>query len=704
MSWTSEFEPPPRRPGDTEDDPDQTASEPVDGDMQDGDLQDGAADESDDEFWTDRPALTAVPEDGPLDPSIFDGLFDDLTPEAEVDADLTPEAEVDGDSEVLPPEAVELGELGELDGADSAADADVDGIDDRTDEPVDLDDAFDDNEAPITPAPPVEPAPRNAAGDTAPSQEPSEQDAATVDEQGDGFDPQQTPFGVEFDNAEADVEDQQPIDPSSTVVSVNGQDIFEPVEAQHPLQQPQVVITPEAAPVAEIPPANITPTDFTPSKTPTADVEPLSRTTANVQQLQSKPPRQWRSFAVAIAIGAGLGIGGAVLLSQLVGRSDTNDGVASPSTTLQSDADQANNPGTGSQVAIGAESDAGQPGLPADLGATGRFELNALRFEPSTLNLTDASRASLDQVAAATAVYPQSAVSIAVRTYSEPTAAENRDLSKSQAQAITDYLTGAGVNTEAIAAVGLGAPPLSAAQPVENFVVVGAGLQSSALKSAIDGLSPFAIGIDPVTNQLRPESIDVLNYLGQAMAADQATSISLAAYSYGRADAVQNQTQAAVAAEAAAAFLVANHQVDPNRIALLTLGQAQYIVSSDTGNHISIRWGDQGRRPVSISEADQTAIAFAPGSVAINADATQALDRLATAAAQSEASFVIDVHTATENSSSANSQLGERQAAAILDYLQQMGIGDDQLRLYSGGNRRQFGGGPASRVVITPVP
>jgi outer membrane protein OmpA-like peptidoglycan-associated protein len=419
---------------------------------------------------------------------------------------------------------------------------------------------------------------------------------------------------------------------------------------------------------------------------------------------------------VATAIGAALGIGGALALSQLVGQSDQNQASA-PAGEAQGDQAADGAAGGDSTGSTGTDSEAdsqtgsltgSQPGgLPgaAELAAAGRFELNGLRFEPGSLTLTEEAQSALEVAATAATERPGSSLAIVVRTYSEQTAAANLDLSRSQAQALTDGLIGLGVAPDAITAIGVGASHLAPEQPVPNFVVVGAGLRSSWLKAAVAELNPFAIGIDPAANRLRPESVGQLDRLGQAMAADPSSSVSLAAYANAGRDGDINRSRAAVAAEAVAAYLVSNHGIEPNRIGLLTPGDALYVVPAEAGNHISLRWGEDGSNPTAPSEAEQLALSFPAGSATIQPAAAEVLDGLALdAESQAGTSFVIQVHTATESSPGANQQLGQRQAAAIADYLTDAGLDQTRVRVYGGGNLRQFEADSESRSVITPLP
>ena len=409
------------------------------------------------------------------------------------------------------------------------------------------------------------------------------------------------------------------------------------------------------------------------------------------------PKRRWPAFAVATAIGAALGIGGAVALSQFISRVETANGTE----TVQQPA--------GASLETTAV-DAGEPAADrttppsiADIMATGELELNTIRFVPGTLDLTDASLMTLSEVAAEASELGPAPLSVVVRSYSELTAAENLALSVAQAAVIVDYLTGLGLPAELVTATGLGAPLLTPSQPVTNFVAINAGLRPSALRITAQGLNPFAIGLDPRTGDLRPESIEPLNVLGRAMAADQDASVSLAAYSHTKADPAGNQALATEAAEAVAAHLIDGFGIDPGRLPSLTPGQAPYVVATATGNHITLRWGAAADEQAAVAAIEPGAITFAPGSARIADDAEPALGRLIEVFAPSERTLVIEVHTATETTAAANLELSGRQAEAIEDHLTAGGIPASRIRVFGGGDLRQFQDGDQDSLVVVTV-
>ncbi len=675
--------------------------EAVDDARDDEAVGDGGLDVDPDDIWTDVSNQPAIPDEGPLDPAVFDGLFADLG--------VAEQPTVD-DLETDDLEADEVEDGGFEDGVFEVQHPEVEVIDVEDEQP--LGDAVD-RFSPFEPAPPTEPTPRDLA-------EPTDSIAGSVFEQVDAgdesvgdsdpnraglqgaFDPAATLFGVD---AEPRQPDRPSPTPSSETVDI-GQSEFEGerfdhgTEVVHPLEQPRIVVESGHAD-----PAVHHHIDEPALIGNAAVAQPQVTGQPDLRYQEAKPERRWPAFAIATLIGAGLGIGGAIILSQLIGSS--GDGNQAATQTTVPAADTGTGTGTGSTDTSVVVDDGGQeqPTGIANLVSEGRLELNTIRFVPGTSNLTEGSLTTLSELAAATAEAPAAPLSVAVRTYSEPTAADNLLLSEQQARAITDYLTGLGMPAGSVLATGLGAPPLSPSQPVQNFVVVNAGLQPSALKTTLQGLSPFAVGLDPTTGRLRPESLEPLDIVGRAMSTDSETPVSLAAYSYDRPDAASNQSQAAVAAEAVAAYLATNYEIDGARLSILTPGQAPYIVSASAGNHIFVQWGRTGTIAAAISAVDQEAIAFGPGSAKLDEPAAAALDQLIEVVGPSDRTVVIDVHTATEANDDANARLAERQAEAIAAHLTAGGLPENRFRIFGGGSLRQFQNGERlSRVVITSVP
>jgi outer membrane protein OmpA-like peptidoglycan-associated protein len=347
---------------------------------------------------------------------------------------------------------------------------------------------------------------------------------------------------------------------------------------------------------------------------------------------------------------------------------------------------------TGSAVAVAAAAE------------TGRLELTSVRFEPDGRTLTSTSSALLDQLAdAVTTRETAEPVTIAVRSYSAPSTGANLDLSRQQAQVLAQELIERGLNAESIRYLGLGAPPLSVTQPIPNFVVPATSLGPSPVAATISRISPFAIGLDPESELLRPESLDPLARLADALTADPDAELGFAAYSFDAGDTTDNQRRASAAAQAAIDHLVAVHGIEPDRLSTVSTSERPFIVGPDVGNHITIRWGEPAR-PLAVIDPDiVAAIRFAPGSSRLDPEAAQAVNEVAAGFAQTEAGLVVEVHTATEPSAAGDSQLSDRQAEVLRQALIDGGVDDDRLRVSGGGALRQFAGDRPSQVVLSAV-
>ncbi len=767
MSWTSEFEPSASH-SDIDDDPHGDADDLV---MEGFSLVNrpdtaDADGEPPEDIRTDVSAPMDVPDEGPLDPSIFDGLFADLATEGDAAKEDPGDHTVDDPDHEPPPDddeghgdpdpADQAEQTEETDPADqaddvenvenvenegeAAADADADRDADHPDEP--------DHADPADRLPGFEPGgPSNGAtslpgedGGAEPEHLPANdrrpaqtvpgdpgQERTEVDLRSPPGDPAGDPTADSMPEG-FDLEMARSLFDTGDVTGRTGPgrsttDATDDAEYQtaghvdNRGDHPQALgLTPttdrngngNAHRAGDGPPGRVE-TKAIVGLDPSSIPEPVPDGGGSTDPALDERPagvgrsstaRRWPAFAVATLIGAGLGIGGALVLSQVINEPDIPGSTEAVQQATVSKALE-----TTPVNASAPAADSAAPAPIAEVMAGGGLELNTIRFVPGTLTLTDGSLATLSEVAAEAAELPPAPLAVAVRSYSEQTAAENLTLSIAQAEVIVDYLTGLGTSAELVTGTGLGAPLLTTAQPVPNFVAVNAGLQPSALRTTVEGLAPFAIGLDPATGGLRPESIEPLNILGRAMASDPDGSVSLAAYAHSGTDQAANRALATAAVDAVADHLVDGLGIDPARLSILTPGQAPYVVATAAGNHISLRWGTTATEQAEVAAIEPTAISFTPGSARIDDDAAQALDRLIEIVSPGERTVVIEVHTATEASAAANLELGRSQAEAIQDHLTDGGLPASRIRAFGSGNLRQFRAGDQdSLVVVTVVP
>ncbi|MGB5757728.1 MAG: OmpA family protein, partial [Acidimicrobiales bacterium] len=87
----------------------------------------------------------------------------------------------------------------------------------------------------------------------------------------------------------------------------------------------------------------------------------------------------------------------------------------------------------------------------------------------------------------------------------------------------------------------------------------------------------------------------------------------------------------------------------------------------------------------------------------IGDDAERALGRLIEVFAPSERTLVVEVHTATESTAAANLELSGRQAEAIEDHLTAGGMPASRIKVFGGGDLRQFRGGDHDSLVVVTV-
>ena len=668
MSWTSEHEPPSPRPDLETDDPLDVGFEAVEP-APDGAAGDGTGSGPGD-----------IPDEGPLDPSVFDGLFADL---------------VDDPTEPAPVIGPAPGPPGPSGGIVAWEDAVA--------RPWPLDHGSGDD------GPPVNghrdearraPVPGHAEDDGGPAL------VSTFD--------LSDPVGsttlpgieteVEPDTSPRSGGDEAGSDPAGLLdhgPAGRTNDIFHGPEAYRPAplddlapppSDPVVQPDPEPQPAA-VPPVR--------TVDPTAGAErvPLLRPVdvAPGPLARSRRP----AFAMATVVGALLGVGGAIVLAQLIEGGDRAADPASPTTELGA-------------VVAPASGDVADPSGPVavagdvtERGRVDRLELGTLRFEPGTEELTADSQGAIDLLHQAIGQKPKQPVAVTVRTYTEATSADDLALSRRQAEALAERLVELGADPDQLEVTGLGRSLLTPAQPVPNFVVASAGLELSNLRTALQAISPFAIGLDSVDARLlRPESLEPLARIAQAMAADPSGgSVTLTAYSFDEPDAEANREAAGRAAEAAASHLTSTYGIDASRLEINVVGEAPFAVTAAVGNHIGLRWGDLAAGSVALGAVPIDEIDFAPGSSALSESGARILDRLLAVVDGTDLAVVIDVHSFDGADSQADFELSQDRASAVAEYLTGAGLTSDRLRTYGRGDRPQFRSeSDRARVIVSLVP
>lgn len=710
MSWTSEHDPPASRPPD------------------DGDSASAGND---------------IPEDGPLDPSVFDGLFDDLADDRPDEVDDNPLDEFlavtltgDLDDDLLPARDTDRTDPDE-DSASGDEARDADGSFATTTDAQRLaDDAVDADVAPLDREPEatsfVEPGLDGAdledSGGPLPPAMPTRDDGEALD----GFDEfddidrlgelADPPHGLadddhldewlSADEAEADLVDQEtrpellPIDPDllgpeefEAVDEFDDVDELDDLDGFDDLQGlddgmgeragaglDRFSPIPEEGPVRASPPIQHDPMPIPEvAAPPPVEEEPIP--TEPSEHRTGRSRRVLLALAAAITVGGGLGVGGAMLLSRIIDRGDN------PPTTAAATGTEEN-----TETAAATED-----AVPSDTpGPATSMQIASLRFDGND-SLDVESSPALELLATAIERNPTEPVVATVRTFTEATAADDLALSRRQAEALTTRLVEFGADPERVAVFGLGRSLLSGAQPVPNFVVPTAGLETSALAEVARAIGPFAIGLDPTTGQLRAESIGALDALAQALAADpDGRQLTLAAYNFDQVDRTANESQARLVGEVAAARLI-EAGVDPTRLTTIVAGDEPFAVPDRVGNHIDLTWGTGAATPLAIGALPIDRVDFAEGSSDLGQEAATTIDQLAAVLIESGATAVIDVHSFDGVEVEERVDLSVARAQTIGQRLLGAGVPANQLRLHGGTSAQFRGEDRICRVVVTAL-
>lgn len=416
---------------------------------------------------------------------------------------------------------------------------------------------------------------------------------------------------------------------------------------------------------------------------PAAEQQPMVEPAAAPKSRRSQ--RVLVALLVAVTAGGGLGIGGAMLLSRVMDRSDS-----APATAAATGAIEDTETAAAAEVAPGAST------VPATA-----LRIASLRFEAGPDGPELVPSPALDQLAAAIERDPAGPVVATIRTFTEVSAAEDLALSRLQAEVLAAELVELGAEPNLVAVTGVGRSLLSGAQPVPNFVVPSAGLDRSDLADVVDRVGPFAIGLDPMTGLLRPESVAALDDLARAMAADpDGRGLTLAAYSFDQENRATNEFQAEAAIAAATNRLTAAG-IDPARLTSIVAGDEPFAVPDPVANHIDLHWGDSAVTPLALSTLAIDQIDFAEGSAELGPQASATVDQLATILIESGAHAVIDVHSFDGDAVTARVDLSVLRARAIGLRLVAAGIPQDRVHLHGGTSSQFRDEDRVCRIVVT---
>ena len=398
-------------------------------------------------------------------------------------------------------------------------------------------------------------------------------------------------------------------------------------------------------------------------------------------------PRTWNrpvALLLAVLVGTGLGILGAVALAQLATGDDPDTARAQAETA----ADE------GEQAAAAGLAPPVEPTL----------ELASLRFARGSDAVRLADGPAYRLLAESIERDPDAPITATVRTYTEATAGEDLALSRRQAEALEAQLVELGAAPGQVSVSALGRSLLTSAQPVANFVVASAGLGNNHLAELARDIGPFAIGTDRSSGELREESHLALVELAQAMVDDPTRpSLTLAAYNYDGLSPEANDARAAQAADAAVDHLVAMG-IDRSRISVIVAGDEPFAVTDEVANHIEIRWGGIAADGLALDGLGLDGVDFVSGTAALAAEGASSIDGLADLLAGGGVDVVIDVQSYDADDAQGSVDLSVVRARAVGEQLISAGAPADRIHLH-GSASRQFGSeNRSARLVVTLLP
>ena len=338
--------------------------------------------------------------------------------------------------------------------------------------------------------------------------------------------------------------------------------------------------------------------------------------------------------------------------------------------------------------------------------AESRLDLTSLAFEPGTTNLSDASNDIVAKVGGALAANPDAPAAITVRTYSERTATANLELSRQQAIALVEAFEAAGAAPGQVRAVGLGAPPLSSAQPVPGFVAVTSEFGTSLQSETLSNGPTFMFGSNVADSgsqswPLRVEALVPLQELGQALQAGPGGSIGLAGYSFLADGDERNRAMAAATTETVAGILADGFGFDQTRVSVVIPGTAPFVPSPDVSNLIWLVAGPDAAPTYEVAGIDIDGIDF--DGDRLQNESIPAVEALASVLSDTGASVVIDVRSYDGGGVAANTGLSGARAEAIVGVLVDAGVPAEQVRTAaSGASSYHSADGPLVTVTVLP--
>ncbi len=604
-----------------------------------------------------------VDDEGPLDPSVFFGLFDDL------DGDVD-----DGDAvEDEPTEAVD--EADETDNADADADAVILG------DPPD---------------------PSTHVSDEPAALEPVEPTNGTVAEirWSAGPDPDLEPERAETSRANGNGTAETTSEPTGETTIASPPPIRPRVEAPQPVEEspPNVVFTPDSP--------------QRPASAPDLSWAQEAMRERPAPASAPAPDTGGRLAKVVLAtIAVGLFVGLIVAFVISLTRPDTPlDGTAAQ-TEAPSDLEGVIAAGTPPTAEL--LNDHFTATLSTAL--TARADVTSLRFDAGTTRLDEMSAAIVASVGALLADQPSTPVTVTVRTYTEGTAADNLALSDRQADALAAELVAAGAVPNQIRARGLGATPLSPAQPVPNFVMLTPGFGDRRLDDTLRTQSPFTFGLAAIPTDdvwpLRPDGLLAMPPMTTSLAAYPDATLGAAGYSFFGPAESQVRGEAEAAVEQLTGFLVDAYGIDDGRISTITPGSALFIPTSKHGNHIWLETGPAAQGAFDVAAIDPASIAFVPGGSELDPEGTEAVRSLAAVLTAGGATVVVDVRAydavetgGTEAVAAANLTLSEARRDTLAQALITEGVAPEQLRMYASGASSHYPAGLGPDITITVAP
>lgn len=310
------------------------------------------------------------------------------------------------------------------------------------------------------------------------------------------------------------------------------------------------------------------------------------------------------------------------------------------------------------------------------------LDLDVLTFVSGGIDPTPEGIEALGELAEVLLAHPGQSVELRVRAYSESTPGRNHGLSVHQANVLKSMLTEAGVGDGRISVVGIGSPKLDRPAAAAALFFDSS---NDAVHQELSSLGPIVLE-EPFEGSFDQDS---LGLLVEAAAIADGSSLLLVGYSWDAETEALNHDQSHELLDAASRALAALG-VPAEQVSSVGLG-SEAVPLAERTTVVSVVGGSSAGLAVLLAAVAVDAVSFEPGTATLTQMGTETLGDVAQSLqAHEDVQIEVAVHFYGRATSQANHDASQLHAAAIGDYLREIGVPAERLRLVAHGDPPHF--------------